>query len=51
MWTPTFVEVLTNMEMSSVQLQTGFVIYVNGVLVSWASKLQMEIALSTMEAD
>jgi hypothetical protein len=31
--------------------QTGFIVYVNGIPISWASKLQTEIALSTMEAE
>jgi hypothetical protein len=31
--------------------RTGFVVYVNGIPISWASKLQTEIALSTMEAE
>jgi hypothetical protein len=30
--------------------RTGFVVYVNGIPISWASKLQTEIAQSTMEA-
>ena len=36
---------------SSVKSKTGFIITLRGVLVIWASKMQTEIALSTMEAE